>query len=361
MAFRLTSEQNELRDTFASFVQGECSSEYLRKRVDKGPTSDPTLWGKIGDLGIFPLFADREDGAKFQELCFMAEECGRVLFPESLIDNIFAGPYLLSAMISADSMKIAVQELGATAIEEIGTGMSRVAVTAMTGGEASFHVHVGEGDRIPVSGDFRFVAGAGSARYLLIIAVDDKAYLIDLKSSSVTIVAEDALDRTIRSFRITLEKAGGIALDLSGAGSSGHLYSVLKACEISGVCQRAVQMTVEYVKTRKQFDVPVGSFQAVQHRTAEMHLKSEAIRALAGFASWAAQESRDQLALSAVSALSYACENGPWILESAIQLHGGIAFTWEYDLHLYLRRVKSIEALHTPGQPELDKMLQSCV
>ena len=120
-----------------------------------------------------------------------------------------------------------------------------------------------------------------------------------------------------------------------------------------------VEATVEFVKTRKQFGVAIGGFQAVQHKLANMHLKTEAMRAMAHFASWSAEESKDQLTLASASALAFACEHAGTIVEDAIQLHGGIGFTWEFDLHLFLRRAKMLEILFAPTKRHSELILNA--
>jgi alkylation response protein AidB-like acyl-CoA dehydrogenase len=118
-------------------------------------------------------------------------------------------------------------------------------------------------------------------------------------------------------------------------------------------------MTAEYLKTRKQFGVAIGSFQAVQQKIADAYLSSEAASALAAFAAWAVDSSRNQVQFSARAALHFALENLPQVVESAVQLHGGIGFTWEYDLHLFLRRVKMFEALYRFTSDEEQGLLQA--
>ena len=104
-------------------------------------------------------------------------------------------------------------------------------------------------------------------------------------------------------------------------------------------------MTAEYVKTRKQFGKPVASFQAVQHKLSDMLMWSEQISSLGRFAAWAADTDRSQFLRSATAAHGYSAEFAPKLVETAIQLHGGIGFTWEYSLHLYLRRAKNLASL----------------
>ena len=117
------------------------------------------------------------------------------------------------------------------------------------------------------------------------------------------------------------------------------------AAELVGVCQRALEMTLEYVKERKQFGVPVGSFQAVSHRCAQMLLYTESARSTAYYAAWAADADPGRLAEASALAAAAAATGGREVTGSAIQAHGGIGFTWEADVHWFYKRAQLDAAL----------------
>ncbi len=117
------------------------------------------------------------------------------------------------------------------------------------------------------------------------------------------------------------------------------------AAEVLGLCQRALEMTLEYVKDRKQFGVPAGSFQAVWHRCAQMLLHTERVRSSVYYAAWAADADPDRLAEAATLAAAAAAEGGPEVTAGAIQAHGGIGFTWEADIHWLYKRAQMDTAL----------------
>lgn len=124
-----------------------------------------------------------------------------------------------------------------------------------------------------------------------------------------------------------------------------HAMRALLANEAAGVCARVIEMTREYVATRKQFGKPIGTFQAVQHKLAESFMLAESLRTTAEFAAWAGSHSPEQFAFSASAAATLASEIAPKVAESCLQLHGGIGFTWEHDLHLFLRRAKLLQSI----------------
>jgi alkylation response protein AidB-like acyl-CoA dehydrogenase len=129
-----------------------------------------------------------------------------------------------------------------------------------------------------------------------------------------------------------------------GAGVADRVRAAL-AAEVVGVCQRALDMTLEYVKDRKQFGVPVGSFQAVSHRCAQMLLHTETGRSAAYFAAWAADAEPERLPEAAALAAAAAADGGREVTASAIQAHGGIGFTWEADVHGLYKRAQLDAAL----------------
>jgi alkylation response protein AidB-like acyl-CoA dehydrogenase len=144
--------------------------------------------------------------------------------------------------------------------------------------------------------------------------------------------------------QVVLKNVNALFFDDADSALVEDLIEVLKASEVYGITARVIEMTTEYVKTREQFSVPLGAFQAVQQRLADGYAASESLGALCRFAAWSVEGSPRQRRLTARAAVSHAAEVGPLVCESAIQCHGGIGFTWEYDLHLLLRRAKVIQA-----------------
>jgi alkylation response protein AidB-like acyl-CoA dehydrogenase len=134
---------------------------------------------------------------------------------------------------------------------------------------------------------------------------------------------------------------------------------VLKASEVSGLCQRVLQMTTEYVKTRNQFGVPIGSFQAIQQKLAQVYAESEALASLCRFAAWSFSASPEQRRLTSRAAALKAAELGVQVCEVAIQCHGGIGFTWEYDLHLFLRRAQMVRAAFGISESRADELIRA--
>ena len=148
----------------------------------------------------------------------------------------------------------------------------------------------------------------------------------------------EALDPTRRFGRVRAD--GGDALPGDVQPALDRICAAL-AAENVGVAQRAMEMAVDYARERKQFDRPIGSYQAVSHRCAQMLLEVEGSRSAAYYAAWCADAEPDSLAQAASMAKAYASDAGWRVCTSSLQVHGGIGFTWEHDLHFYLKRAKT--------------------
>ena len=155
----------------------------------------------------------------------------------------------------------------------------------------------------------------------------------------------DSVDPTRSTASVSAPDGAGEAIGDGGACAGLGRALVSVSSELVGICDRALGMTVEYVKDRKQFGVPVGAYQAVSHRCAQMLLETEKARSTAAFAAWTADSDPEQLAEAAAMAKACASRAGREVTASAIQAHGGIGFTWEADLHWLYKRAQLDAAL----------------
>lgn len=327
--FTPTEEEKALQDTVRRLLEGEVNSAYLRRRIESPTVNDEALWQKINELGIFSHFSSEGEGT-FRELGDLAYECGRVLVPLPLWQSVLFGSRRLG---KGDQDKKLAADISAGKAHVIGTFCDKVKPNSEL--------------------TLELVSCAASASHLMILA--DKAYLLELKDAHVE--AQPSLDLTQNLFKVTFNSKKLKVLSSIDNGQIKLMTKVLYACELSGLCSRVVEMTNGYVKTRKQFGVAIGAFQAVAHRLADMYVQTEAMWALARFAAWAVDRSPEQSNFSALAALANATQVASQIVEGAIQLHGGIGFTWEFDLHLYLRRAKAIEALWGMKEEGYDELI----
>jgi alkylation response protein AidB-like acyl-CoA dehydrogenase len=311
MDFDLTEDQREIKSVAHELLGARSPIAKVRAAADAGQY-DAVLWHEIVELG-WPGIAVAEEyggqGLGAVELAGLLEELGYAC----------ASTPLLSTAVAA----AAIQAGGSDAQRE------RWLPGLVTG---------------------EITAGVGSAELIVDGHGADLVVLLDGDATRVLASPESELvvtiDPTRRYGRLSLP-AGTDAEDEGEALAEGAAARVriAVAAEVVGVCQRALEMTLEYVKDRKQFGVPVGSFQAVAHRCAQMLLHTESARSTAYFAAWAADADPSRLVEGAALASAAAATAGREVAGSAIQAHGGIGFTWEADVHWFYKRAEVDRAL----------------
>lgn len=342
MSIKYSQEKIEFQDSLRSFFSERLTSEYLRDRI-AAKKSDSSLLTAIGDLGLAEYFAELpKNELGIHDLALIALESGRALLPEDLTTHILLGPVL----------KRILGDEGASAPELSGVWSEkrRGALALVRSSEISI-------DGTSVSGSLAAAAGFTESDFQVLLFEDIcRAFVVSLKSGAL--LPRTSLDETVRLAEAKLTKEPAVELKAEAAQKLLSCVYSLRAAELAGAAARAVEMTVDYVKTRKQYAVPVGGFQAVQHKLSDMHLQAEAMRALSNFACWSADNSPEQFELAALSAMMFAAKEAPTCVESAIQLHGGIGFTYEFDLHLYLRRARAVSLLFAPAEGAHDRVLE---
>jgi len=347
---RLTRDQIELRDTLRSFLSERVSSDYLRRRIESGERRDPDFARSLDEMGIVDGFSGETPLFSSVELGIVAHEAGRALLPEPIVDQVIAR-FLFPRYASSET-RTAIGALPPTAVIVVAP---RQACRLSPGtGEGAF------------TGSIAWCRGPIDATHLLAFVEDrgagpdeGRVVLVELLPKWATVTPCTSIDLTTPLISVHLNESPGRAIGAEDLALLESLFESLKACEVAGVAAKAIEMTVEYVKTREQFGVPIGGFQAIQQQLASAYAKSQALDALARFSSWSAAASPDQFKLTARAAALYAAEHGPGICETAIQCHGGIGFTWEYDLHLYLRRAKLLQSVLACNDARARELLDS--
>jgi alkylation response protein AidB-like acyl-CoA dehydrogenase len=329
---RLTSEQNELRDLLHRFFAEKVGSEYLRSRISKQIDSDPAFNQELEALGLFEGFRGDLPAFSAQELGLVAEECGYFLVPEPLIEQLIATGLAPHFVSQADR----------NVLESVNKGGEKGSIAYPECCNLSL-----DASGSSLTGSISWALGLGSASWLLAFSETPQGPRLSafsLKHQGVSLKRKTALDLTTTLHSVEISAVPCVIFDESSSMVIEDLLEAAKASEVAGICKRAIEMTVEYSKTRQQFGVAIGSFQALQQKLADCYARSEALASLARFATWSASHSTHQRHVTARAAVLEASQVGPLVCEAAIQAHGGIGFTWEYDLHLYLRRAKAIQA-----------------
>jgi alkylation response protein AidB-like acyl-CoA dehydrogenase len=317
MDFGFTDDQREIKRTARDLLGERAGADRVRDLAEAGRRDD-SLWRELCELGWAGIALSEEHGGQGLgaiELAILAEELGR---------SVAAVPFLPSVMASA-----MIEQAGSAAQRE--RWLAGLAQGEITGALAS-------GDETGAE----LVIGAPEAAVIVIVHEDQSARV--LAADECEIAPISAIDPTRSAARVSTTPDAGE--ELAGDVSAGLGRALVAASsELVGVADRALEMTVAYVKERRQFGVPVGSFQAVSHRCAQMLLDTEKARSSTSFAAWAADADPERLGEAAAIAKAAASDAGREVTASAIQAHGGIGFTWEADVHWLYKRAQLDTAL----------------
>jgi alkylation response protein AidB-like acyl-CoA dehydrogenase len=312
MDFDFTQDQHEIKRTARDLLAKRSGWEAVREHAEGGRYDD-ALWRELVELG-WPGIAVSEEhgggGLGVVELAILVEELGYACAVTPLLGTASAA--LLLEHAGSDEQK-------ARWLPGLASGELRGAV-----------------------GSPELVPDGEGADVVVVLDGDGSAWIADAVQPLATI------DPTRRYARLDPTRpAGGEALPGDVAGGVARA-TVVTAAELVGVSQRALDMTLAYVKDRKQFDTPVGAFQAVSHMCATMLRHTEGARSATYFGAWAADAAPDRVAEGASLAKAAASEAGREVTASAIQAHGGIGFTWEADVHWLYKRAQ-LDAAHLGG------------
>jgi alkylation response protein AidB-like acyl-CoA dehydrogenase len=349
MYFDLTDEQQAIRSTARDFLAARYKSERIRELADSENGLDPADWAEMTELGWPGLALPEEWGGQglgIVELAVLFEEMGYALAPSPLFSNTIVG-LALAHCGSDDQRERFLRPLaegerrGVPALWDAGSPATPGAFTM----EAK-----ADGDGIVLDGEKILVPDAAGADFFIVATSDGRRHLVERGADGVTVTAEPSIDLTRRLSTVRFDGVRVAAADSMPAEEGEYFPVFFRLCvalaaESTGVAQRTMEMAVEYAKDRKQFGRPIGSYQAVSHRCAQMLLETENSRSAVYGAAWAADADPDSLPLAASMAKAYASDAGWRVPDASIQVHGGIGFTWEHDLHFFLKRGRANAAL----------------
>ena len=355
MILGVSAEQEELRASVRRFLADRAPMSRVRELMDGGET-DWAVWEQAGtQLGLQGLAIPESYGGagfSFAEQAVVLEEFGAALY---------GGPYLASAVLAATAL-LASPDEGARRglLPDIASGQT-VATLAFTedGGSwdpAAIRLSATK-DGPGVNGAWRldghksFVLDGATAGLILVVAATDAGlslFAVEGDADGLSRVALPALDQTRQLARLEFAGVTAALIGSPGDGAAAldralDVAAVALAAEQLGGAQRALDMAVEYAKVRRQFDRPIGSFQAIKHRCADLLLEVESLRSAVGYAAAAVAEDSAEIPVLASLVKAYASETYFHVAAENIQIHGGIGFTWEHDAHLYFKRAKASE------------------
>jgi len=360
MDFGFNDEQELLRSTARKFLENECTSEFVRKRMAEPAGVTDEFWSKMAEQGWLGLvFPEAYGGSElgFVDLAVLMEEMGRAVMP---------GPFVSTVLLGG----LTVLEAGSPAqkdawLPKIAGGRAKAAL-AWTEPSGRWDAAGVTTTAKPapggwaLSGTKLFVLDAHLADVLVVVARSAETkqpdegislMLVPRATPGLEVRLLPTMDQTRKLCEVTLNDVRVEAAAVLGSVGGGwaplarvvERATVALCAEMCGGAQRVLDMTVDYAKIRVAFGRPIGSYQGVKHKAADMLVDVENAKSLTYYAAWAMDENVPEAALAASMAKACCSDAYRKVAAAGIQLHGGIGFTWEHDLHLYFKRAKSSE------------------
>ena len=354
MNFAFTEEQEELRKTVRAFLDAKSSEEAVREQMETEDGYDAAVWSQMAEqMGLQGLHIPEEFGGSgfgYVELGIVLEEMGRSLLCAPFFSSVvLAGNTLIESGDDAAKQKylpgIASGETIATlAYTEPSGKWDESGITATA---------TKDGDAYKINGTKSFVLDGHTANLIIVAAKTDAGtslFAVEGDASGLTRTALSTMDQTRKQAKLEFADTPATLIGEDGKGWDTlttvlDLAAVSLAAEQVGGAQKVLEMAVEYAKVRVQFGRPIGSFQAIKHKCADMLLEVESAKSAAYYGMWCASEMNDELPSTASLAKAYCSEAYFHAAAENIQIHGGIGFTWEHPAHLYFKRAKSSELL----------------
>ena len=341
MQFGLSESQQILKDTAHKFFAGESPIAAVRKAMETETAYDAALWTKLAEQGFTGIIAPEEHGGMGLgkvELILLMEEAGYAMLPGPFFSTVALAGTVIDACGSPEQKKKYLGRIAA------GQSRSTVALVESAGSWDSDSLKISSAGN-KLTGTKLFVTDAAVADFIVVVARDG-VFVVDAKAPGLHIEPMKGMDLARKIYAVKFKDTPAEALGNPG-GLAGALNVATAAlcAEMTGGMQRALELTVAYAKTRKQFGKPIGIFQAVQHLCADMYLETESSRSATYYAAWALEENTPDAAASVSVAKMYASDAARNVGNRGIQVHGGMGFTWENDIHLYYRRAKASETM----------------
>ena len=338
MQFGLSESQKILKDNARKFFSVECPIGEVRRMMETDTAYDAALWSKMAEQGFTGIVFPEEFsglGVGTVELILLMEEMGYALLPGPFFSTVALAGTLLDACGSAEQKK--------KYLEPICSGQARSTVAMLLEpNDPQSRITIGSGK---ISGRKLFVPDAAVADTILVVT-SSGVFVVESKAPGLTVTQMKGMDLTRKLYSVEFNNTPAERLaNVTGWTRSLDLATAALVAEMVGGMQRTLDITVQYAKTRKQFGKPIGSFQAVQHQCADMYLETESSRSAAYYAAWALQENAPDASVAVSIAKMYASDACRNVGNHGIQVHGGMGFTWENDLHLYYRRAKASETM----------------
>ena len=360
MNFAFSEEQEELRKTVRSFLDQKSSEAEVRKLMETEEGYDTAVWKQMGEqLGLQGLAIPEEyggSGYSWIELGIILEEQGR---------RLLCAPYFSTVVLAANTLLLSGDDAAKKEyLPGIASGET-IATLAFTESNGRWDEEgitlTADGGKL--NGEKMFVLDGTIADLIIVAAKSSKGtslYAVAGDAAGITKTSLSTMDQTRKQAKLAFKDTPGKLIGTEGQGWAVlekvlDIAAVGLAAEQVGGAQFVLEMAVQYAKDRIQFGRPIGSFQAIKHKCADMLLEVESAKSASYYASWCAAEMNDELPSVASLAKAYCSEAYFHAAAENIQIHGGIGFTWEHPAHLYFKRAKSSELLF--GDPTYHREL----
>jgi alkylation response protein AidB-like acyl-CoA dehydrogenase len=341
MQFGLNESQQILKDTARKFFSGECPVAEVRRVMETDAAYNADLWLKLAGQGFTGIISPEDCGGMGLgkvELILLMEEAGYALLPGPFFSTVALAGAAIDAVASPAQKK--------KYLARIASGNARSTVAMLEEGASWDLAEIklaAAGDKL--TGTKLFVTDAAVADFIVVVA-QNGVFIVDAKAPGLRIEPMKGMDHTRKTYSVQFSSTPAERLGpTDGLTKALALATTALAAEMVGGMQRSLEITVAYAKTRKQFGKPIGIYQAVQHQCADMYLATESSRSAVYYAAWALEEDTAEAETAVSIAKMYASDAARNVGNHGIQVHGGMGFTWENDLHLYYRRAKASETM----------------
>lgn len=353
MQFELDEERTMLRSSTRELLEGEASLEDTRSLMeDASEGYSKAFYSQLAELGYFGLLlSEQEGGADMGALGLAAvlAEMGRVALPGPFLETVIAAEILRHA--EGDAAKALLARV--VAGEALVVVASREGINGAVSEPVASQLSAGQ-----LRGTKSFVSFGAQADALIVTAIDGPV-LIHRPDAGWNSSALPTLDHAQRFVQIELNGPAE-ALTVPGGTLEGaeRLGSLGAAALLLGLMERSQELALAYMMERQAFGAPLASFQALQHRAADMLIKVETTRSAVFRAAWSLDQGTEDAPFLVAVAKVWAGDAGRLVCGETIQMHGGVGYTWEYDPHIYFKRVKTLEAFFGSTREQLDTALQ---
>jgi alkylation response protein AidB-like acyl-CoA dehydrogenase len=362
MEFGFSEQQNLLRASARQFLERESPSDVVHRMSDDPQGYLPDLWQKMAELGWMGLVLPETyagSGLSFVDLTILMEEMGRVLLPAPFFSSVALGALTVLEVGSDEQRRLLLPRLA--------RGEVKVCLALLEADGRYDPRGIGlrasiRGNRATLNGTKLFVVDAQLADYVICVARTRggrnpesgiSLFVLDSKAPGVICTPLVSMDQTRRLSEVSFTRVS-VSLDamLNGRDTAWPMLqraldkaTVALCAEMLGGAEKAMELCVAYGKSRVQFGRQIGSFQAIKHKIADMKVWVENAKSVVYYAAWAVDSNAPEASRSASMAKAYCSEMYSRVTADGMQVHGGIGFTWDHNMHLYFKRAKSSEVL----------------